>query len=44
MAVHVIATGAPFGLVAFWDGVSRGTKDMIDVATAAGIPVRVVRV
>ena len=26
-------------LVAFWDGVSRGTKDSIDKAAAAGIPV-----
>ena len=26
-------------LVAFWDGVSRGTKDSMDKAAAAGIPV-----
>lgn len=44
MAAHVVAVGAPFGVVAFWDGVSRGTKDMIDVATEVGIPVRVVKV
>lgn len=29
-------------LVAFWDGRSRGTKHMIDIAKEAGIPVRVV--
>ena len=29
-------------LVAFWDGSSRGTKHMIDIAKEAGIPVRVV--
>ncbi len=30
-------------LVAFWDGNSRGTADMIDVARAGGLRVRVVR-
>lgn len=30
-------------LVAFWDGKSRGTKNMIDLAHEAKIPVRVVR-
>lgn len=29
-------------LVAFWDGASRGTKHMIDIATNKGLPVRVV--
>lgn len=29
-------------LVAFWDGESRGTKNMIDLAHEAGLPVRVV--
>lgn len=28
-------------LIAFWDGHSRGTKNMIDEARAAGIPVRI---
>lgn len=28
-------------LIAFWDGESRGTKNMIDEARAAGLPVRV---
>ena len=43
MAIYLLKCGPPFGLIAFWDGQSRGTKDMIDVATEAGIPVRVVR-
>lgn len=30
-------------LVAFWDGESKGTKHMIEIAKEAGIPVRVVR-
>lgn len=30
-------------LVAFWDGVSAGTRDMIDVATAKGLYVHVVQ-
>lgn len=31
------------GLVAFWDGKSRGTKNMIDEARKAGLKIRVVR-
>ena len=30
------------GLVAFWDGQSRGTKHMIDIAKAQGLAVRVI--
>lgn len=30
-------------LVAFWDGVSKGTKHMIDIATKKGLGVRVYR-
>ena len=30
-------------LVAFWDGSSRGTKHMIDIAGERGLPARVVR-
>ena len=30
-------------LIAFWDGKSRGTKNMIDLANMKGIPVRIVR-
>jgi hypothetical protein len=29
-------------LIAFWDGQSRGTKDMIEVAKAKGLKVRVI--
>lgn len=29
-------------LLAFWDGKSKGTKDMIRAARAAGLPVKVV--
>lgn len=29
-------------LVAFWDGASKGTKNMIDLAKAKGLPVRIV--
>ena len=31
-------------LVAFWDGKSRGTKNMIDLANMKGIPVKIVRI
>jgi len=31
------------GLIAFWDGKSRGTKHMIDIATNKGLKVRVIR-
>ena len=30
-------------LIAFWDGVSKGTKNMIDIATKKGLLVRVIR-
>lgn len=30
-------------LIAFWDGKSRGTKNMIDTATKRGLKVAVVR-
>jgi hypothetical protein len=30
-------------LIAFWDGKSRGTKSMIDIATKLGIDVKIVR-
>lgn len=29
-------------LIAFWDGQSRGTRDMIEIAAEKGIPIRVV--
>lgn len=31
-------------LIAFWDGFSRGTKHMIDIAKEQGLKVRVVRI
>ena len=31
-------------LVAFWDGKSRGTKNMIEIARSKGIPIRVVMI
>ena len=31
-------------LLAFWDGESKGTGHMIDIADKAGIPVRIVRI
>lgn len=31
------------GLIAFWDGQSKGTKHSIDIAQAKGIPVWIVR-
>jgi hypothetical protein len=44
MAIHLLTCKGARGVVAFWDEISRGTKDMIDVAEAAGIPVRIVRI
>jgi len=31
------------GAVVFWDGVSRGSRHMIDIAKARGIPLRVIK-
>jgi len=30
-------------LIVFWDGISRGTKNMIDIAVSKGLPCRIVR-
>ena len=30
-------------LIAFWDGKSKGTKHMIDIATEKNLPIRVIR-
>lgn len=30
-------------LIAFWDGQSKGTKHMIDIATEKNLPIRVIR-
>lgn len=31
-------------LIAFWDGKSRGTKNMIEIAEKKGIPIRIVKI
>lgn len=31
-------------LIAFWDGKSKGTKDMIDVAKSKGIPIHICKI
>ena len=31
------------GLIAFWDGQSKGTKHMIDIMTEKNLPTKVVR-
>ena len=33
----------PDALIAFWDGKSKGTKHMIDIATERKLPIRVIR-
>ena len=38
---EMLDKGKPQLVLAFWDGVSRGTKDMIDRAERAGVPVYV---
>ena len=42
MAIYLLTRKGERGVVGFWDGKSRGTKDMIDVAREAGLAVRVV--
>jgi hypothetical protein len=32
-----------FRILIFWDGISRGTKNMIDRCVAAGLPHEVIR-
>jgi hypothetical protein len=34
--------GKPYLVIAFWDGKSKGTLDMISRATRAGVPVKIV--
>ncbi len=38
---RMLVEGKPDLVLAFWDGESRGTLDMIKQATAAGVPVRI---
>ena len=42
MANDLLSLREPTMVVAFWDGESRGTKHMIDIAREAGLAVRVV--
>ncbi len=37
----MLKVGRPHLVLAFWDGKSRGTLDMISRATRAGVPVRI---
>jgi precorrin-6x reductase len=39
---RMLKEGAPDLVVAFWDGNSKGTKHMIDIAEKAGVPVRII--
>lgn len=41
---EMLDDGKPERVLAFWDGASRGTKDMISRAEKAGVPVEVVHV
>ena len=44
MAKYACENGSDNGLlVAFWDGVSRGTKSMIDLATKKGMIVKIIK-
>lgn len=40
---QMLEEGKPELVLAFWDGESRGTQNMIDLATKAGVPVRVIK-
>lgn len=40
---QMLTEGKPNLVLAFWDGQSRGTKHMIDLALKAGIPVEVIQ-
>ena len=41
--VYALERGFDLETYAFWDGKSRGTKNMIDLANMKGIPVRIIR-
>lgn len=43
MAKFAVADGNTGILIAFWDGVSKGTKHMIDLAERYGLKVHIVR-
>ena len=40
---QMLDEGKPDLVLAFWDGESRGTKMMIDLAKKAGVPVKVIQ-
>jgi hypothetical protein len=40
---QMLVEGKPDLVLAFWDGVSRGTKNMIELAQKAGVPVKIVK-
>jgi len=42
MAKFAIENGSKGLLIAFWDGISRGTKWMIDIAKRYGLDIEVV--
>ena len=41
MAISVVKNGAG-GVIVFWDGKSKGTKHMIDIANKKKLPLRVI--
>ncbi len=43
MAEHAKSLGEGM-LIAFWDGKSRGTKNMIDIATRMGFVVKIIKI
>jgi nucleoside-diphosphate-sugar epimerase len=43
MAVHAAMQPGPSRLIAFWDGESNGTENMIENAEEHGVPVKVFR-
>lgn len=40
---QMLVEGKPDLVLAFWDGVSRGTKNMIELAQKAGVPVKIIK-
>ena len=44
MAEYAVRDGATGILVAFWDGESRGTKNMINKAVSKGMEVRIISI
>ncbi len=40
--MRMLQSGCPDRVLAFWDGKSPGTRDMIQQAVRAGVPVRIV--